>query len=103
MSKQRLNGSKIRQFLNKLTDLEFRYLRMQIDTASQIRQIVMDHNITREKFIELAELDIFWINEYFNGNYHYDIHYLAKVQAGYCKLKAIEAEKEANKLTHVVT
>lgn len=103
---EKLNGAKVRKFLGSLNDVEFRYMRIQTNMASEARQLVFDFKLTREQFCENMQISPRQYNSYMNGGFNYDLRKMCLMQSYYCKLSAeraalAAAENAKVKFTHV--
>lgn len=93
---------KISKFLSDLSDIEFRYLRLCTQMANDARQVVLDHNLSKEQFCNEMCIDLADYNKYMRGGYEYSLKTMASLQALYVRLKTEEAAKEAKKFTGVI-
>lgn len=91
---ERLDAKKIRTFLSKLTDVEFRYLRIQESMANDARNLIQEFNLSKEQFCDLMEIKETEYTSYLNGGFNYDIMKMALSNSAYCKLHAERANKE---------
>lgn len=87
----------IRRFLSQLSDLDYRYLTIQLSMAKDARTIIQEFNLSKEEFCKLLEISPREYNKYINGGFNYDIRKMALMQAAYVNLKAEKAAKEAKK------
>lgn len=95
-------SKEIRKFLTGLTDVEFRYLRIQISLANDARNMIDEFKLSRERFCELMQLKPSQYNQYIKGGFDYTIKHMALLQAAYFTLKSEQAEKEAeHKFTEI--
>lgn len=90
-----MEAKTIRNFLSRLSDHEFRYLRLQISFANDARELVRNFNLTQERFCELMNIDITEYDKYMRGGYNYTVDKMAYLQAAYCTLKAEQNAKQA--------
>jgi transcriptional regulator with XRE-family HTH domain len=94
----------IRRFLSSLSDLDYRYLTIQLSMAKDARTIIQEFNLSKEEFCKLLEISPREYTKYINGGFNYDIRKMALMQAAYVKLKSEQAAKEAKKkLTKINT
>jgi hypothetical protein len=97
-----MEAREIRKFLASISDLDFRYLRIQVSMASDARKLVKQFNLSKEDFCKYIEISLRDYDKYMTGGFNYDIRKMALLEATYCKLAAIKTEEEAKeKFTHI--
>lgn len=100
----KINHKVVRQFLSKLSDIDFRYLRLQIQMANDARNLIKEFNLSKEEFCKLLDISEKHYQQYLNGGFEYDIMKMALMNAAYCKLSTERAAKEVEeKFTNVVS
>jgi hypothetical protein len=94
----------IRKFLGKLTDLEFRYMRIQISMANDARNLVFKYHLTKEQFCEIMRINLKDYNKYLTGGFDYDVIKMALMQAAFYNLETERIKKETEqKVTNIIT
>ena len=88
-----MKAEKVRKFLASLTDLEYRYLRLQCQVANEARDIVMTFNISREEFCVHMGITQEEYDMYMTGGYEYDLMQMAKLQALHFKYESERIRK----------
>ncbi len=87
---------KVKNFLSGLSDLEFRYLRLQVSMANDARNLIKEFKLSKQDFCKLLEISIKSYNKYIRGGFSYDIKKMALMQAAYMKL-SLDRDVETRK------
>jgi len=98
-----MKKDKIRSFLSNLSDLDYRYLRLQCSLANDTRTLVKDFYLTKEHFCERMKLQLSEYDSYMNGGYEYTILHMAMIQAYFMELSMEKSKLEAKKFTDIIT
>jgi hypothetical protein len=94
---------KIREFLSSISDLEFRYLRVQISMANDARYLIKEFNLGKEMFCRLMQIKESEYDQYLTGGFDYDLMKMALMNAAYCELSSEKAESECKgKFTDII-
>ena len=98
-----MKKDKIRSFLSNLSDLDYRYLRLQCSLANDARTLVKDFLLTREQFCERMKIQLSEYDSYMNGGFEYTIMHMAMIQAYFMELSMEKSKEEAKKFTNIIT
>lgn len=98
-----MQKDKVRSFLGSLTDLEYRYLRLQCQMANDARNLIKEFLLTKEQFCERMNLKPSEYDKYLTGGYNYTVMHMAKIQAYFMELSMEKSRIEAKKFTDVIT
>jgi hypothetical protein len=79
---------KIGQFLKALTQEEYIYLSHVVAIRSEIESLIFKHKLDKKRFCELFEIKPNKYNDFVKGNYNYDLHDMARLNAAYLLLEA---------------
>jgi hypothetical protein len=89
-----MKSNEVRQFLAKLDDIDFRYLRIQINVANDARNIVHEFKLTKERFCELMDIKPSVYKKYMQGGFNYSLIDFAKLNQVRYKLSTEQIAKE---------
>lgn len=89
----KINESKIRSFLNQLTDAETIYITHVVELASGMREVVRRYKLTKERFCEEMAINKSQYTKYMKGT-SYSLKDVAKLNALTCRLICENAEKQ---------
>lgn len=98
-----MKKDKVRTFLSSLTDLDYRYLRLQCQMANDARNLVKEFLLTKEEFCERMKLKPSEYDSYMTGEYPYTVMHMAMLQAYFMELSMEKSRLEAKKFTDVIT
>ena len=98
-----MKAEKVRKFLAGLTDLEYRYLRLQCQVANDARTIVHKHNISREEFCIEMKISQEEYDAYMTGGFNYTLMDMARLQALYIRYETKRVAEEAKKTVTTTT
>ena len=98
-----MRKDKVRTFLSRLNDLDYRYLRLQCQMANDARNLVKDFLLTKEQFCERMKLELSEYDSYMTGGYQYTVMHMAMIQAYFMELSMERSRLEAKKFTDVIT
>lgn len=100
--KERFNDKGIKIFLSKLTDVEFRYLRLQESMANDARTLIKEFSLTKGDFCHLMQIEESQYQTYLNGGFPYTVMKMALLNAAYCRLSSEKNKREAEeKFTNI--
>lgn len=88
---EKINSSKIQKFLSSLNDVEFRFIRLQINMASDDRQLIMDYNLSKEDFCEAMNIINYQYDDYIKGGMTFSVETMSRIQALSCRLYSTRA------------
>jgi hypothetical protein len=85
---------KVRLFLKELEPVQFRYLELTMQLASNLQDIIKRNKLSKEDFCKHFEIKPAKYNDYIKGNYNYSVNDMAMLNAVYHKLEIERIKKE---------
>ena len=78
----------IGQFIKALTKEEYIYLSHVVAIRNEIEALIFKHKLDKKRFCELFAIKPNKYNDFVKGNYNYDLHDMAKLNAAYLLLES---------------
>ena len=99
-----MKTAQIRQFLGSLSDLDYRFLRIQCSMANDARNLIKEFNLDKDELCSLIRIEPDQYDSYLTGGFDYDIEKMALMQAAFINLAAVRYKKELDgKITDIKT
>lgn len=87
-----MNTDKIGEFLSKLNDAEFIYLRQCIELVALLKELTNGYKLTKEQICEYFKIAPGQYNKFINGNYEYGLRDMARINSLFVELASNQLE-----------
>lgn len=89
-----METEKIMSFLGTLSDLDYRFLRIQCSMADDASRLIHEFHLSKERFCDLMKINPLQYDLYLNGGFRYSTNSMARMQAAFINLNKERYEKE---------